>query len=360
MRKTIRDVAEAAGVAKSTVSIVMNNSRPQVDRIPVSTRDRIRACAESLGYSGSRLAAALSTGRSLWIGVITDCLPSDPARWTWAPFFDLALISGIQRKLAEHGYFTLLGLRQVQDEVRDIDQLASAEIGGLILKAAREPAVKRAERLLAEGTPVVNVFPIRQSDLAPCIVDLDNVAAGRLAAELVIGCNCRNPVYFMREGHIMRHRAEGFVAALQEMLGVAPRVCSLPPGANDNTTTKMIVDCLCDNRPDIAVALDAGLSMLLSTATDVLSVEVPRDLAIIGFDCMTNRTARQLRISSVGASWLHAGETAAQIIVDRIEGINDELPKLLPPVFVPGDTTPPGLTHKSAEEFIRALDRSAT
>jgi LacI family transcriptional regulator len=53
-------VAEAAGVARSTVSMALRNDRS----IPEATRERIRRVAEKLGYRTNPLVAALMTARS--------------------------------------------------------------------------------------------------------------------------------------------------------------------------------------------------------------------------------------------------------------------------------------------------------
>ncbi|MET0768219.1 MAG: LacI family DNA-binding transcriptional regulator [Aeromicrobium sp.] len=57
-----RDVAEAAGVSRTTVSFVLND-RPNVS-IPESTRQRIWDAANRLGYTPSPEARALKLGRS--------------------------------------------------------------------------------------------------------------------------------------------------------------------------------------------------------------------------------------------------------------------------------------------------------
>ena len=61
-RVSSRDVAEAAGVSRTTVSFVLND-RPNVS-IPESTRQRIWDAAHRLGYTPSPEARALKLGRS--------------------------------------------------------------------------------------------------------------------------------------------------------------------------------------------------------------------------------------------------------------------------------------------------------
>ena len=66
----ISDVARAAGVSISTVSVALNDVEGA--RINAQTRERIRAVAKSLGYVPNRLAQGLRRQRSGLIGFIGD------------------------------------------------------------------------------------------------------------------------------------------------------------------------------------------------------------------------------------------------------------------------------------------------
>lgn len=353
---SIRAVAEAAGVSKTTVSFVMNNTHPQVDRIPEETRERIRGIAAALGYQGNPIAASIRTGKRPWIGVMTEVLQLDPRSWRWAPFFEVSLVYGIQRELADHGYFTLLGLRHREDEVQDIEVLGSAKIGGLILKAPQERVVQKAEGLLATGVPVVNVFPRQSSHLFPYTVDLDNIAAGRLAAEIVIQAGSKNPacVGVLDHSEALHARQAGWAEKIRKELGVVPGVCELPlkPGGDPERidsegAIKALRSFINTNRPDSLVAVGGGTSMMLTVALESLPVEVPRDLSIVGFDAFVVGNTKFRTMSSVGVSWCHAGEVAAHIIVELVEtGTSRDLPRLLQPLFLPGDSTPPDLDNE--------------
>src|SRR4051794_6914502 len=65
---TIYDVAEACGVAPSTVSRAF--SRP--GRVNAETADRIRRVAEEMGYRANPLARALPTGRTSMLALVVS------------------------------------------------------------------------------------------------------------------------------------------------------------------------------------------------------------------------------------------------------------------------------------------------
>ncbi len=69
---SIRDVAKAAGVSTATVSYVLNDSRP----VTPSTRMRVLAAADQLGYRPNVTARSLQANRTFLIGYSWRPLPA--------------------------------------------------------------------------------------------------------------------------------------------------------------------------------------------------------------------------------------------------------------------------------------------
>ena len=74
-RSSLSDVAQAAGVDVSTVSLVLNR-KPLARRLRAETRERIEACARELDYRPSRAARALKTGKTGMIGIVVGDISS--------------------------------------------------------------------------------------------------------------------------------------------------------------------------------------------------------------------------------------------------------------------------------------------
>ncbi len=350
MAVTIKAVAEAAGVSITTVSFVLNNKHPQVDAIPKATRDRVKACAEALGYRRNPAAAALRTGRSLWIGVVMQQLKDESDAWMWAPF-ELSLLSGVQKTLSERGYYTVLGSRPpgIKDDIESVETLISSGIGGLILRSPSSETVRRISEAGEGIVPTIAVFPLNRDDLYPYIIEVDNFRAGELAAELFIKAGRKAPMLVVNEEcrYVEIDRINGFSAVIERKLGSSPYVCRIPNSYSDVARVVAMTDSLRANKPDCIMATEAGNAFLMSFAAEGLNLKVPEELAIIGFDCYSFRSAREQRISAVGTSWWQAGQLAASSILDMIE--NDTKwtePKILGPKFIPGDTTPPELAEQ--------------
>ncbi|BBC36662.1 LacI family transcriptional regulator [Streptomyces graminofaciens] len=95
MTASINDVARAAGVSASTVSRALRG-RPGVSD---GVRDQIRAVADRLGYTASRSASSLASGRTHTIGVLVPYV----GRWFFGTVLDSA-----EKVLSAAGYDVLL------------------------------------------------------------------------------------------------------------------------------------------------------------------------------------------------------------------------------------------------------------
>lgn len=69
MPVSLREVAERAGVARGTVSSVLNN-RAREARISLDTQERVLRIAKEMGYRPNRLAQGLGRGRTNTIGLM--------------------------------------------------------------------------------------------------------------------------------------------------------------------------------------------------------------------------------------------------------------------------------------------------
>ena len=83
---TMQDVAQAAGVARSTVSLALRGDRS----IPPATRDRILAVAKRMGYRANPLVSALMSAlharRTSHKHTVLAYVTSDPEDAPWRTY----------------------------------------------------------------------------------------------------------------------------------------------------------------------------------------------------------------------------------------------------------------------------------
>lgn len=132
-RVTISQVAQLAGVSKATVSKAFNNR----GGVSEETRRRVLGVAASLGWRPSARAVALTSGGAGAVGFVInrqpDLLSSDP--------YFAELLSGIERTLAEHGYWLLLQIAEHTTPAQERDAYAvlaqTQRIDGVFLAETR-------------------------------------------------------------------------------------------------------------------------------------------------------------------------------------------------------------------------------
>ena len=143
---TITDVARAAGVSKSTVSLVLRNS----PLIAPATAERVRQSASALGYIYNRQAADLRRRSSNMIGIVINDLGN--------PFFAEMLV-GMERRLVDSGFISLMAHT---DERLDIQER--------VLTSMHEYHAQGVILCPAFGTPQVLLEQTRQSGIPLVIV----------------------------------------------------------------------------------------------------------------------------------------------------------------------------------------------
>lgn len=163
----IRDVAEDAGVSRSTVSYVLSGTR----KISPETIERVRTSIERLGYRPNPAARALTLRRTGILGLLANVGfdATGPDVETFMQFVQEALYTARQR-----GY-DLLVMGNAEDELRG-DVLADA-----LVMMDITPNEERLGSLKAVGLPaaLIGIPDDRQGFFA---TDLDFERAGAMLA----------------------------------------------------------------------------------------------------------------------------------------------------------------------------------
>ena len=121
MPVTIKDVARMSGVSISTVSRVINDSKPVSSNI----RDRVFKVIEETGYVPNPVARSLVMKKSQLIGVITP----GSSQYTMSEF-----LNGVEEIARMYEYDTILCNTYCESskEIAYVDLLKSKQVAGII------------------------------------------------------------------------------------------------------------------------------------------------------------------------------------------------------------------------------------
>ncbi|WP_449407024.1 LacI family DNA-binding transcriptional regulator [Microbacterium maritypicum] len=307
-RTTIADVAREAGVTKATVSHAMSGKRPISD----DTRAKVLAAAERLQWVPSQSARALATQRANAVAVV---LARDPEVIANDSFFP-AFIAGVESVLAETE--TALLLQVVPDraaEERAYRTLSHGRADGALLLDLRTDDW-RVPLLEELDVPTVLVGAYEQPTRFSCVRTDDAVPVTQIIEHLRAAGHERiahvsGPLDYVHS----RVRADAYISAIgdDELL----REGDFTASSGRARTAELLA---LPQRPTAILYSNdtmaiAGLSYARSQGLDI-----PRDLAISGFDDDHLSAHLSPALTSVSSSPAARGRAAARLLQADILG----------------------------------------
>lgn len=285
-RPTQAEIARRVGVTQATVSLVLGTKEPS-SRVGPELRDKIQRCARELGYR-PHTGARLLRGKSADIvGILVRNLASP---------FNSTLAQALEQRLAAHGYTVFIGQthRDPARLLRYAEDFAHRGADGLICldQIIREhPSL--GKKLRATLPAAVFFGDSRAPSL--CMVDVDRVAAARMATEHLLGRGCR------RIGLATWAAQEGFAAGVEARRAgyrQALVAAGLPydpalvfkcaeraaPGAMpaESTIQAVLEGVLGPQRADAVLGYDDFWAARLVRALGRSGRQVPEDVAVAG------------------------------------------------------------------------------
>ncbi len=318
MGTTIRDVAKHAGVSVATVSRFLNNS----PLIAMDSADKVRRSIQELHYEPSFLARGMVSRQSQTIAFLVN----DENPETYGNENFLKIEYGAEHALGENGYYLmLLSVGNASREKALRKMVVERRADGVILPA--QLAKKSIFAMLAEqGTPFVVIGKSRAS----CWVDLDNVMAGRIAAERLIASGSRT-LGFVGNGRdkvFVSERYEGFCAAVHEAAVTELPCADCPGDAGQGYALVTGMDVL----PDAFVVSDNETAFGMLRALSDRGIGVPDQVQIISFDDGVAARLCNPPLSVVDIDVRQLGAQAANMLCMQLRGGENVSQQCLLPV----------------------------
>ena len=329
-RPTLRDVAEAAGVSKTTAVFVLNE-RPNFS-IPDETRNRVRNAAQRLGYRRNGLAAALSQGKTGSLGIVISISSAltDPQL---GEDYLLGILLGTARATSGAG-LRLTTIAYSRENPPTPEEVTDSRVDGLILVGVLEEAFTRA--IYATDFPCVTIG----SGYAPRRITADNIGGGAQATEHLIALGHSRIAYAspnMTEAD--RERGQGWRETMQRH--------GLSTDGLEQDWEPLLARLL-ERSPDGPTAVfcrNDGYAAFLMRAVRQNGLRIPEDVSIVGFD--SGILSEAMGLTSVRNPLPEQTANAVHVLNRLIAG--EEVPALvsLPTeLIVRQSTAPPFLIQK--------------
>ena len=309
-RTTITDVAAEAGVSISTVSLVMNGKGAVAD----ATRSRVRTAATRLGYTPSRTARGLAAGRTGNVGFV---LREDHFRRS-EPFYTRVFL-GAEFEARRRGVYVLLATVPDRYSADDAPRfLQEHTVDGVVVAGRVDDAF--LEALGRSGIPFV------LADYAwkgAASVQLDNEGGARLVAEHLTAQGHTHVAFLgADDGHpSMAARCHGFASAMATLGHGLPndRIVTGTDAADRPTGARAAARLL--DRPDRPTAIfcaNDALALGLLDAARQRGLEVPANLAVVGFDDVEGAALATPPLTTVRVYKEQLGEVALGLMAEQI------------------------------------------
>lgn len=296
-------VAAAAGVSKSTVSHVLNNTRA----VAPETEEAVRRAMARLGYVGPGQTGSVPD--AMTIGIAMSAMSN--------PYFG-TVVQAMDRRASLAGYSLLLADTHddAMNEVRAMTDLLRRGVSGVILAPSSDPSAA-LNYATSNGVPVVLIDRI--SSLSLDQVGSENLEATASLVEHLVGHGHQRIGFIspMPGLTTTEERLEGFRLGLSRagMSSTAPIIPAMDAGELQRQLSSVL------SRADAPTALVSGnnqATIELMKACRLLGVSIPDDLALVVFDDFEWADSFHPRLTAVAQPTSAIGAQSIDLLLSRL------------------------------------------
>jgi len=303
---TIRDVAKTADVALMTVSRVLNNH----PSIRPTTRVKVEAAIAKLGYQQNDAARMMKGRRSKTIGLILPDL---------SDHFFASCAHMIQHVARDHGYMTLVvsSERNQELEMEQAQQMANRMVTGLLIVSSAGKLDGRLRKMQESGLVIVAFDRPMEGIEADAVVVENRTGAEEGTQHLIDHGHSRIAcVGYDGEAYTIRERVAGFKGVMLAN-GLKPQV-DLDLFTLDSVRNWLKKTMESKDRPTAVFALNHRIAGFFLRAFSEQGVNVPQDMAIVGFDDFELAEISRPAFTAIAQSPVEMARRAINLLMERI------------------------------------------
>ena len=313
MPKVTRDdVARLAGTSTAVVSYVVNNGpRP----VAPATRERVLAAIDKLGYRPDSVAQAMASRRTNLIGLV---LPD--AR---QPFF-AELAHNVEQAAFEQGRLVLIGNSDYEDdrELHYVRAFLGMQVSGLVL-VSQGPSERAAREIAARDVRVV-LMHRRPDALGGDAVLVDDVAGAYAVTRHLIDAHGHTRVDCLggppttpHSGDPVTDHVTGWRRAMDENgLSTEGLLHEAPFGRFGAYQVALSLLAGPDRPRALFCSTDDQAMGVLHAAREI-GLRVPDDLAVVGFDDISESAISDPPLTTVTSDRSGMARAAVELALER-------------------------------------------
>jgi DNA-binding LacI/PurR family transcriptional regulator len=309
---TLEEVAERAGVSRSTASRAINGGL----RVSPEALASVEAAVAELGYTPNRAARSLVTKRTDSIALV---VPEPDERVLTDPFF-AGTLTGLSSALATSDLQLVLLIARPGDNARTLRYLRNGHVdGAVVVSHHRDDSI--TQTLLEARVPCVFIGRPLVQHQGVQYVDVDNVRGAKMATEHLIAQG-RTRIATIAGPEDMPagiDRLEGWRVALRE--------AGMPEGSivhGDFTIEggAVAAQALLTADPTLDAIFIASDMMAVGAMQHLadLGRAVPADVAIVGYDNLGLAATAHPPLTTVVNPVIAMARAAGDFLLDQLTG----------------------------------------
>ena len=308
-RPTIIDVARKAGVSKSTVSLVLQNSAS----VRAETQNAVRQAIRDIGYVYNRAAANMRKSNTSLVGLVINDLRN--------PFFT-EFATSLQMSLAERGYCTVVANTDENTHLQDqvVASMIEHGVSALLICPAYGETTATFDRMKRAGIPALQMLRCVDDRLALFPFAAPEYPRGsEIATQHLIACGARRIAFLggLPNRAVTEERKTGYLKAL-EAAGIPPLILT---GKPNRAFGRTIVEQLFEQHGDVNAVLCFNDLVALGVLSGCQEHgrNVGSDFKIVGFDDIEEAANAFPALTTVRCDITGIGAKAAATMVRWLE-----------------------------------------
>lgn len=274
---TLDEVAAEAGVSRSTASRALNGG----SRVSPTAQAAVDAAAARLGYVANRAARSLVTRRTDSIALV---VPEPDERVLTDPFIG-ATLRGVSAALAHTQLQLVLIMSRLDESASSVARyLRSGHVDGAVIASHhRDDSLEAA----VASSPIPAVFVGRPFESARHLfyTDVDNIAAGRMAAQHLVGLG-RSRIAHLSGPQDMAAGVDRLAGWRDALTEVSLPTDALVTADFSVAAGEAAMTTLLETHPDVDAVFAASDAIAIGAMRVLRAAgrRVPEDVAVIGYD----------------------------------------------------------------------------
>lgn len=307
---TLKDVANVAGLSPITISRALNN--PEL--VKAATLDKVKKAIDATGYIPNLLAGSLASNRSKLIAAATPQINN-------TMFVDI--LQALSGQLSDRGYHMLICMTgySLETEEAFISTILSRRPDGIVLTGIEHTQALR-KKLLSANIPIMETWDYTPTPL-DMLVGFSHEKIGQHIAQYLLNQGYKKFALVWADDKRAQLRKKAILDTLQnadiDIVNI-PTYDTVTPASFSEGRNGLANLLEKHHKFEVVICSSDILAQGVISEATARGITIPKQLAIMGFGDLSFAQYNTPAISTVSIDRLNLGKTAANMLVDTLEG----------------------------------------